>query len=120
MSRARVPPGRNEQGGKVKKRILAVIATAGLGVVLAAVPASAAYTSPWHSTTSAYIQLSCGAIQHGHSSSQAFIKSNGCNWNVGIRAQYNEAGANYTTAWAWNAPSAFVNRDRISLHQFSY
>lgn len=103
----------------MKKRILSIVGAAALAVGFAATPA-AAYTSPWHSTTSAYIQQPCGAINHGHTSTRAFIDSGGCKWRVAIRAQYNEFGSNYTTAWVWGDVSASVTRDRIFLHQFQY
>ncbi len=102
----------------MKRKILAIAAIAGVSLTLAATPASA-YQSGWLSTKDAYIEVDCGAINHGHTSTKAYISS-GCDWNFGIRAQYNEFGANYTTAWAWGRKSSAVFRDRIFLHQIQY
>ncbi|HEY0238696.1 MAG TPA: hypothetical protein VGC37_08625 [Friedmanniella sp.] len=66
------------------------------------------------------VYVSCGVVLHGHSSTRAYVDSGGCQWSVAIRAQYNELGSNYTTAWVWGSPAANVTRDRISLHQFQY
>lgn len=102
----------------MKSRIVSAVAAAGLAVALAAAPASA-LVSAWQSTNGS-IDASCATVLHGHSSTKAYINSGGCQWYVGIRAQYNELGTNYTTAWVNGSTAVSVIRDRIYLHQYSY
>ncbi len=103
----------------MKARIAAVLSLVVLSAALAVAPASA-YTSAWRSDSSTWVQLSCGGINHGHTSDRAFINSNGCGYYVGIRAKWNEAGADRITAWSFGDTLASVSRSRIFAYQYQY
>lgn len=106
-------------GGSMKRRIMSVLAIAGMSVMVAVAPASA-YTSQWHSTANAWVDTSCASINHGHSSSRAFVNTGSCNYRTAIRAQYNEGGTDRVSAWKWGNTIASTTHNRIFLHQYQY
>lgn len=94
--------------------------TAGLILLVSALPASATSYSAWTSgsgTAWNYWQAQSGAVQHRHSLTVAEAQDTNTAVQVGIRAKYIVQGTIYTSPVRWGIVYAKTTHDKISQHQ---